>query len=92
MFPDIPAEMPGITLKRHHKADRTFQNNIDTLIPSTEQDWSKLADEAIMNADLETSDHLPPPPELIEIDNDDYDRYVPPVNTLPLTKTELSSD
>ncbi len=85
MFPEIPAEMPGITLARYQKADRTSQENIDTLIPSTEQDWSQLADEAILNADLETSDHLPPPPELIEVVDDAYDRYVPPVNTLPLT-------
>ena len=88
-FPEIPAEMPGITLERHQKATR---HNNDTMVPSIEHDWSKLADEAIMNADLETSDHLPPPPELIELDDDDYDRYVPPVNTLPLTKAELSPD
>ena len=88
-FPEIPAEMPGITLERHQQATR---HHNDTMVPSIEHDWSKLADEAIMNADLEKSDHLPPPPELIELDDEDYDRYVPPVNTLPLTKAELSQD
>ena len=88
-YPEIPAEMPGIILERHN--DRKNIPRGDTL-PPTERDWAQLADEAIMNADLTTADHLPEPPEIIDVDDEDYERYAPPVNTLPLTKTELSPD
>jgi hypothetical protein len=84
-FPDIPAEMPGVTLDRH-QTDHPIPE--DT--PQNERDWSQLADDALANADLDNFDGLPPPPEVIEIDDADNDHYTPPMHTLPLTKTELS--
>ncbi len=46
---------------------------------SNEIDWSQLADDAAQNADLDVTEHLPPPPEVIEIDDDTDYVYVPPV-------------
>jgi hypothetical protein len=52
-----------------------------TLSPSNSQnyepDWSQLADEASMNADLDITDHLAPPPKVIEIDNNDDIVFIP---------------
>jgi hypothetical protein len=50
----------------------------------------EMADEAILNADLDVFDHLPASPEVIEIEDDDNAQYTPPVNTLPLPQKELA--
>ena len=93
-YPDIPAKLPGIILERHQTTHNNSRDEPEQdwskLPPSDELDWSKLADEAIINADLTTVDHLPPPPEVIEINDDDNNIYVPPVNTLPLARPELA--
>ncbi len=84
-YPDIPAKMPGVTLERHLP-----QDDSPTSHPSDDINWSQLADEAIHIADLTTVDHLPPPPEVFEIPDDDNEIYTHPVNTLPLAKPELT--
>jgi hypothetical protein len=83
---DIPAEIPGVPLERH-------QTPSPPSLPqsSTDHDWSRLANEAIVNADLDFEEHLPSPPEVIEIADKDEVNYSPPVNTLPLAKSELPS-
>jgi hypothetical protein len=70
-YPDVSAEFPGVTLEQH--------------IPTPPQptslakpDWVQLADDAAKNANLEFTDFLPPPPEVININN----KEVPPI---PLT-------
>ena len=85
-YPDIPAKMPGVALARHQPSSPPLHPQ-----SSTDHDWSHLADEAIMNADLKFEEHLPAPPEVIEVADDDEVIYIPPVNTLPLTQPELSS-
>ena len=90
-YPDVPAEMPGILLERHQPTSTTSRDVAAHILPSSDDiDWSKLADEAITNADLTTVDHLPPPPDVFEISDDDNDIYAPPTNTLPLAKPELT--
>jgi hypothetical protein len=42
----------------------------DTPVPH-KPDWAQLADDAAQNADLDTADFLPPPPEVITIDDED---------------------
>ena len=77
--------MPGVLLKRHVP---------DTANPSpfdhpNEPDWSQLAEEAAHNADLDNTGQLPPPPEVIELDDDNDIVYVPPHNIVsPLVKQE----
>jgi hypothetical protein len=44
-----------------------------------------------MNADLDFEEHLLSPPDVIEIADDNEVNYSPPVNTLPLAKSELPS-
>ncbi len=44
-----------------------------------------------MNADFDFEEHLPSPPEVIEIADNNEVNYSPPVNTLPLAKSELPS-
>jgi hypothetical protein len=70
-YPDVSAEFPGVTLEQH--------------IPTPPQptslakpDWVQLGDDAAKNANLELTDLLPPPPEVINIE----DEEVPPI---PLT-------
>ena len=38
-----------------------------------EPDWAQMTDKAITNADLDHADHLPTPPEVIVIDDEDND-------------------
>jgi hypothetical protein len=44
-----------------------------------------------VNVDLDFEEHLPSPPEVIKIADDNEVNYSPPVNTLPLAKPELPS-
>jgi hypothetical protein len=89
-YPDIPAEMPGIILERHLPTPSPSRDVPEHELPhSNEIDWSTLADEAITNADLTTFDHLPPPPDVFEISDDNNDIYSPPTNTLPLAQPSL---
>jgi hypothetical protein len=81
-YPDIPAEMPGVILACHQPQQPESHDDS----PTTKCDWSKLADDATLNADLDTFDHLPAPPEVIEIDDDGNAQYIVPVNTLPFRK------
>jgi hypothetical protein len=78
--------MPGVGLDHHQSATQSRSNDIEP----AERDWSQLADDALANADLDVFDGLLPPPEVIEIDDDDNDLFIPPANTLPLTKAELA--
>ena len=84
-FPDIPAEMPGVRLDRHEPS-----NTIPDDVRPAERDWFQLADEALANADLDISDGLPTPPDVIELDDDEDVHFIPPTNTLPLPKVELT--
>ncbi len=86
-YPDIQAEMPGVLIAQDHA--------IPTLTSSTPRnnkpDWSQLANEAAMNANLDFMAHLPPPPEVIEthINNDLI--FIPPANSSLLIKQESYS-
>lgn len=83
-FPNLPAEMPGVRLSRHMGSG---DDGIDDTHPSSnDPDWSQLADDAAKNADLDVTEHLPPPPEVIEIEDDTEYDYVPPVT--PFIKQE----
>ena len=73
-------------LERHQSATQSCPKDIEP----AERDWSQLADNALANADLDVLDGLPPPPEVIEIDDEDNNLFFPPANTLPLTKAELA--
>ncbi len=73
-YPNIPAKIPGVTLEQH-------QPPSPPLLPqsSTGHDWSRLADEAIVNADLDFEEHLPSPLEVIKMGgNPEYPRLDPP--------------
>jgi hypothetical protein len=86
VFPSMPAEMPGVLLSRHAPDTGASDDELDGLPEySNEIDWPQLADDAAQNADLDVTEHLPPPPEVIEIDDTDY-VYVPPVT--PFIKHE----
>ena len=94
IYPNIPTKMPGVLLSRHTPTDNDLpfpassHGAGDPLLPapSYKIDWSGLADKAAQNADLDVAEHLPPPPEGIEIeDNNDF-VYVPPVT--PFIKQE----
>jgi hypothetical protein len=73
-YPDVSAEFPGVTLERH----------IPTPPPPTKitkPNWVQLADEAADNTNLEFTDLLPPPPEVIIINDED-------ITPLPLTSQQ----
>jgi hypothetical protein len=63
-YPYVSAEFPGVTLERHIPTPPPPTN-------ITEPNWVQLADEAAENANLEFTELLPPPPEVIIIDNKD---------------------
>jgi len=84
-FPSLPAEMLGVRISRHTPASGDDDLN-DYPSPSNSIDWSQLADKAAQNADLNFTEHLRPPPEVIEIDDDHDYVYVPPVT--PFIKQE----
>jgi hypothetical protein len=80
-YPDIPAKIPGVLFDRGNSTLPAPEPTHATRT-SQEPDWEQLADKALQNADLDTADFLPLPPEVITIyDKDDY-----PVTTiLPAT-------
>ena len=85
VFPSIPAEMLGVRLSRH--APASGDDDLEELpSSSTDIDWSQLTNEAAQNADLDITEHVPPPPEVIEIDDDTDYVYVLPVT--PFIKQE----
>jgi hypothetical protein len=85
VYPQLPAEMPGILLTRH-MPDSGDNSHFDE---PHEPDWFELADEAAHNADLENTEHLPPPPDVIEINDDNTFVYAPPhTTTSPFVKQE----
>ena len=87
IYPHIPTKMPGVLLSRHTPTNdvppipASSHNADDSLLPapSYKIDWSCLADKAAQNADLDVAEHIPPPPEVIEIDDNNEFVYVPPV-------------
>ena len=70
-YPDVSAEFPGVSLERHIPTPPQPPN-------ITKPDWVHLADDAAANANLEFTDLLPPPPEVITINNEE-------VTPIPLT-------
>jgi hypothetical protein len=86
VYPNLPAEMPGVLLKRHIPVP-VDQSPFDE---PHEPDWFDLAGEAAHNADLDTTELLPPPPDIIEIDDNEEDFvYTPPhISTSPFVKQE----
>ena len=82
IYRHIPAEMPSVLLSRHAPTD----DDPPLPAPLHEIDWSHLADKAAQNADLDVTEHLPPPPEVIKIDDNNNFVYVPPVT--PFIKQE----
>ena len=86
VYPDIPAEMPGVVLSRHVRNNDTEARPLEN---PNNIDWTDQADAAAQNADLDNMDHLPPPPVVFDVDDDDYILYVsPPAPTLPFVKQE----
>ena len=66
-YPDIPAEMPGVLLKRHlHTPPASV-----TPFCQPDPDWTQLADEAVENADLDITEALPHLPEFVAVNNND---------------------
>ena len=88
-YPNLPAEMPGVLLERHIPVPDD-QSPFDE---PYEPDWFDLADEAAHNADLDTTELLPPPPDVIELDDNDAEFvYTPPhTTTSPFVKQEPTS-
>jgi hypothetical protein len=97
-YPNIPPEMPGGLLDHAASSiqqdaapvmqepewsllvDKAAFSNTDP-VPQ-EPDWLQLVDDAALNTNLDAVDHLPPPPEVIMID--DHNHYVvPPVLPVP---------
>jgi hypothetical protein len=68
--PDIPADMPGVLINRADCALPTSAPHPTAPVPQ-EPNWAQLADKAAWNANLDTTDFLPPPPEMITIDDED---------------------
>jgi hypothetical protein len=81
---DILSKMQGVLVDCGNITLPTPTPSHATQAPQ-EQDCKQLADEAVQNADLDTADFLPPPPEVITID--DKDNF--PVTTILLTTSHL---
>jgi hypothetical protein len=85
VYPQLPAEMPGVLLERHVPVP----DDISPFDEPNDPDWFDLADEAAHNADLDNTEQLPTPPEVIELDDDDDMVYIPPhTATSPFVKQE----
>ena len=76
-YPDIPAELPGILRQRDNHTEAPEVTNIPP------DDWEALATAAADNADLDFTDTLPTPPEVIEIDDDDNCPVIPTTPFFP---------
>ena len=87
VLPSLPAEMPEVILSRH-APDTGAIDDEPAGLPDyfNKIDWSQLANNATKNADLDVTEHIPSPPEVIKIDNDTDYVYVPPVT--PFIKQE----
>ena len=59
--------MPGVTI--HCDDEHTLPPPAS--VHNTDPDWTDLADAAAVNADLDSTEVLPPPPDIIDIDDDD---------------------
>jgi hypothetical protein len=81
IYPDIPANIPGVDLDHQPLSHPHHQ-----LSPSDDPDWAQMADEALANADIDNMDLLPTPPEVIVINDDDD---VPLPSTVKQTLTYL---
>jgi hypothetical protein len=84
-YPDVPAELPGVLLDRSrpgvqpnpHPEDHQYNND---------PDWTELADAAMENADLDIVTHLPSPPDVVNLtDDDDADEPSPLPSSLKQT-------
>jgi hypothetical protein len=65
-YPDIPAKMPGVQLN-------CGEPPLPTATPTTaDPDWAQLAEEAIHNSDLGEADPLPPAPEVVIVNDENY--------------------
>ncbi len=65
-YPDIPAKMPGVQLKHARSlSSPPSPSPLDAL------DRAQLADEALVNADIDHMDVLPAPPEVLFVDDDE---------------------
>ena len=85
IFPQLPAEMPGVSLSCHTPSPPTNDAS-DT--QHDDINWETVAEEAAWNADLDNVEYLPPPPPIISIDDDDI-IYAPPSTTnSPFIKQE----
>jgi hypothetical protein len=81
-YPHIPAEVPGVLVDRNPPGVSPISPiNEDVAIHTNNHDWTALADAAMENADLDAATHLPQPPKVIEIDNDDDNANSPPLPT-----------
>ncbi len=91
-YPDIPAEMPGMLLEHHLSMPMARVSSFSQPDP----DWTQLANETAKNANLDLTDALPLPLEVITINNDDVFQVplVQPPTLLPirLPKVEQSLD
>jgi hypothetical protein len=89
-YPNIPAELPGVRLLRHLPQEKNKPESSTTR--PQDLDWEELADAAAQNADLDNLDHLPPPPEVFEVDDDNDIIFVPPPTAvLPFIKQEQTN-
>ena len=80
LYPDLPAEMPGVLLQRHLRPSPAGM----TPVPQPDPDWTQLADEAVENADLDFTEALPPLSEVVDVNDEDV-LHVPmihPTNAL----------
>jgi hypothetical protein len=66
-YPEVPAEMPGVLLQRHLCTPTASM----TPFRQPNPDWTQLADKAAENADLDFTEALPPPPEVITVNDND---------------------
>ena len=66
LYPDIHADIPGVQLACPKASPPSHHDS-----PHGNFDWAHMADEALANADINDTEALPPPPEVIIIDNDD---------------------
>jgi hypothetical protein len=91
-YPDIPAKMPGVLISHHQPT----QDAPPVPPHPHEPDWEQIADKAVDNANLELTELLPPPSEIIAIDDDDNNYQVPVVPLMPqlpvLPKVEPTSN
>ncbi len=81
-YPHIPAEIPGVLVNQNPPGVSPISpTDEDVATHTNDHDWTALADAAMENADLDAATHLPQPPEVIEIDNDDDNANPPPLPT-----------